>query len=99
MDAIEELPAALDARDADNHELTVGAGPAYMREPQEVERAWLSAGTRLPLPRVPPEGQQPRLLFCQLQPELPHPLHNLGCEALSVWLVLEAHHEVVGESR
>jgi hypothetical protein len=73
--------------------------PADMREAQKRERLRL-AETAAPTVqrREWPEFQQPRFLGMYLQMKRPKPLGQFHPKPFGVRLVLEAHHEVVGEA-
>ena len=72
--------------------------PAYMREPEELERLRLAKPTRLAIPgSIAPELDQPRLLGVQLQTEFREPVAKVTPEPLGVFPMLKAHHEVVSD--
>ena len=72
--------------------------PADMRKAEKVERLGLPLTERTPVfCREWAELHKTRLLGMQLQPELPKPLGKLLPEPLSIRLVLEPNHDVIGK--
>lgn len=72
---------------------------ADVREAEEGERLRLAETSLLTsLGGKPTELDQPRLLGVQLQEELREPVAQLLVEPFGVIPVLEAHHEVIGET-
>ena len=67
-----------------------------MREPQEVEGLRLEPTGFAVLSGVAAELDGPSLLGMQLQPEALQSLPEIGEEAPSIVLELEAHHRLVG---
>jgi hypothetical protein len=72
---------------------------ARVRETEEAKRLRLAEPALFPLlGGEPPEPDQARLLGVELQVELREPLAKVRPEPLGVVPMLEAHHEVVGET-
>ena len=64
-------------------------------ETQEVEVVGMALSAA---PVLPPEGQQVRLLLCQLEVELRESLRQRLGESLGISLALEEYDEVIGKT-
>src|ERR1022692_2583379 len=85
--------------DAFELETIVPRPRAYMREAEEGKRLRLAETPLLPISGgEPSELDQARLLSVQLQAELRQSCAEISLEPLGVILMLETHHDVVGEA-
>src|SRR5690242_12061432 len=70
-----------------------------MRETKKIERLGPTQPTRRsPSGSMPPEFDQPRLIWMQLQVELREPLSKIDKKPLRISLMLKTHHEIVSET-
>jgi hypothetical protein len=90
-------PPSVAVRNAPDFESAQPVAPANRLESQKGERLRFSLSTLGPIqPREPPEPDQPRLVFIQLQPLLAQVLLQFPEVAFCLVLVLEAEDGIVG---
>jgi hypothetical protein len=95
----QELSAAFARWNPHQGKLATSIRATYVRKTQEVKRVRFLAGLHKVSPDKSSEAHDPRLFFCQLQPEFSESIRQVLLELFCIAPVLEIHHEVISESR